>query len=106
MIKNVNISSKNIKAGENIRLEVTAEYPIRIVVKCFITDPPPTRFADCQEAGIHVFNSKKPFFIQTSEKVFERSGIIEIDITDAEKDTQQVIVRVTNNMLTNEAVLA
>ena len=96
MIRNITVSSRDIQAGDTISLMVEAAYPVQIVIKCFITHPPPPKFANCEEAGVHVLDRPKPLIVRTSERTFEMKGELEFDITDADFDRETLRITVKN----------
>ena len=94
MIRSVTFNSYNIEAGDNISLVISADYPVTIKIKCFITHPPPPRFANCEEAGIHVLERPKTLSFKTSPDTFRQDGEIQFLITDAEGDRKNYTIQV------------
>ncbi|MFC2152188.1 hypothetical protein ACFLSE_06630 [Bacteroidota bacterium] len=95
MIQAVHVNSKEIRSGEVIELNIQAEYPITIEVKCFVTKPPPPRYIPCPDAGTFTLNRQEAFLYSATERIFkEGKGHIEFEITDADNDFKLIKINV------------
>lgn len=94
MIRYVKFSSESIRAGEFILLHIDASYPVSIEIKCFVTQPPPTRFVPCPQSGRHTLHLKEPFNFLTNVSTFQNGGHVEFKITDSEYDIRVYEIKV------------
>jgi hypothetical protein len=95
VIHSIDVSASEVIVGQPFTIEVHADSSVQVSVGCFVDKPPPPRFKGCNECNVQTIQSGQPFAITPRADTWRnQKGGYRIKVTDADGNTETIIVRV------------
>ncbi len=92
---NIDLDTSPMHPGESRNLTLWAEQSLSISIKCFLYDPPPPRFRECEACGEFSIQGGVPFSLFASPDLFSESrGELHIRVSDDRGESLQFILDV------------
>ena len=96
MVLRVDFDASPIRAGEARPLWAYSEAPIRAVLLCYLTTPPPAGYRACSACGTFSVASGERFEVFADPRVFELPGnFLDVTVSDTTGDAVQFRLQVS-----------